>query len=81
MLPFAQFKGLLKAPVEHLFATHEWCSPEWCFSDELNQATEKYSQKETTAVPSLPPTTAADGASVPIPTTAQVVSPAIYFLP
>ena len=47
LLPFAEFKRLSKAPVEHLFATHEWCSAEWCFSDELDQATEKYTQKAT----------------------------------
>ena len=52
MLPFPEFKKLSKAPVEHLFATHEWCSAEWCFSAELDQVAEKYAQKATTAVPS-----------------------------
>ena len=55
LLPFAEFKRLSKAPVEHLFATHEWCSAEWCFSAELDQATEKYSQKATAAVPAPHP--------------------------
>ena len=36
LLPFAEFKRLSKAPVEYLFATHEWCSVEWCFSAKLD---------------------------------------------
>ena len=32
MLPFPQFKKLSKAPIEHLFGCHEWCSCDWCFA-------------------------------------------------
>ena len=59
MLPFEEFKKLSKAPVEHLFGTHEWCSPEWCFATEIDRAMETYVQKASAAVPSPPPTTAA----------------------
>lgn len=35
---------LSKAPMEHLFACHEWCGAHWCYAVEINQAKNKYNE-------------------------------------
>ena len=67
MLPFPQFKKLSKAPIEHLFGCHEWCSSDWCFAAEINEAMDRITHTDATVAPPPPPTaTATDKAEVPI---------------
>ena len=54
LMPFDEFKALSKAPLEHLFGNHQWCSSDWCFAASLDEAIDKYSRIATTVTPTHP---------------------------
>ena len=73
LLPFENFKAKAKAPIEHLFACHEWCDHEWCYSKELDMAREQLTQ--VTVQTATTEATIAGGGEVVSPTTTEVISP------
>ena len=75
LLQFEKFKELSKAPVEHLFGCHEWCSADWCFSADVDKSRECI---VTTVSPTLLPTaTIADVAQIPLGASVEVINPTI----
>ena len=34
-LPLAEFAIKMKAPIEHMFGSHEWCNKEWCWAKQI----------------------------------------------
>ena len=64
-LPWATFKAKSKAPVEHMFGTHEWCNSEWCYSKELDEARELIHSKATASAAA--PSTTDTSVSVSLP--------------
>ena len=55
LMPFDHFKTLSKAPVEHLFGNHQWCSSDWCFAASVDEAIDKFRCLPATVAPTPHP--------------------------
>ena len=79
-LPISEFVANAKAPIEHLFNNHQWCHADWCWAKGLDNKTHKListAATPATVVARPPPATTVGGDGVPLPSTTEVVSPAV----
>ena len=77
-----EFVANAKAPVKHLFNDHEWCHEDWCWAKGLQNQAHKFvckiaSTSAVTAAPTCPPATATGGDGVQMPSTTEVITPAV----